>query len=139
MAADGSAAAQTPIRDGERGSGTWREVSYDEAIAYIADTMKAVKRRYGTEAMAFACRAGMHTGRFFLPANAFGYPNTFTHELTCPGARSVAYEQTFGTGLNRDYDNCTCLVSLGRSYLEGLHVSQMRSVLNALSRGAKLI
>ena len=127
------------IRDGERGSGKWREVSYAEAIDYIAQKMTALKAQHGPEAVAFACRAGMHTDHFFLLANAFGSPNTFTHESTCPGARTAAYEHTMGAGLGPDYGNVKYLVSFGRNYLEGLNVPQVRGVMAALDKGAKLI
>lgn len=127
------------IRDGERGSGRWREVSHEEAIAYITAKMKDIKNEHGPEAMAFACRTGMHTDHFFLLAQAYGTPNTFTHESTCPSARTSAYEHTLGTGLSPDYGNTKYLVSFGRNYLEGLHVPQVRGVLGALEKGAKLI
>lgn len=127
------------IRDGERGSGKWREVSYEEAIAYIADKMAKIKAEAGPEALAFAARAGMHNDHFFLLFNALGSPNTFTHDTTCPAAKGVAFDHTFGATLNVDYGNVKYLLSLGRNYLEGLHVPQVRGVLSAIDKGAKLV
>lgn len=128
------------IRTGERGEGKWKEVSYDEAYAYIADKMQAIKAKYGPEAMAFACRTGTHMAYLFNLANAYGSPNVFTHESTCPQARSVALEATFGTsGLGIDYGNTKYLISLGRNYFEGLHIAMARGVMNAISNGGKLV
>jgi thiosulfate reductase/polysulfide reductase chain A len=128
------------IRAGERGEGKWREVTYEEAYAYIAEKMAAIKTKYGPEAMAFACRTGTHMAYLFNLAQAYGSPNIFTHESTCPQARQVAYEATFGTtGVGIDYGNVKYLLSLGRNYFEGLHVAQARGVMNAISKGAKLV
>lgn len=128
------------IRTGERGEGKWREASWDEAYAYVAEKMQAIKAQYGPEAMAFACRKGPHAALFFNLAKAYGSPNTFTHESTCPMARTVALETTFGTAaLGIDYGNVKYLVSFGRNYFEGIHVAQVRGVMEAISRGAKLV
>lgn len=128
------------IRVGERGEGKWKEVSHEEAYAYIADKMNEVKAKHGAEAMAFACRTGTHMAYLFNLAQAYGSPNIFTHESTCPQARQVAYEATFGTsGVGIDYGNVRYLLSLGRNYFEGLHVAQARGVMAALGKGAKLV
>lgn len=128
------------IRVGERGEGKWKEVSYEEAYAYIAAKMNDIKVKHGPEAMAFACRTGTHMSYLFNLAQAYGSPNIFTHESTCPQARQVAYEATFGTvGVGIDYGNVKYLLSLGRNYFEGLHVAMARGVMNALGKGAKLV
>lgn len=128
------------IRTGARGEGKWKEVSWDEAYAYIAEKMKAIKAQYGPEAMAFANRGGAHMAYMVTLARAYGTPNIFTHESTCPLARTVALEATFGTSaMAIDYGNVKYLVSLGRNYFEGLHVAQARAVMNALAKGAKLV
>ena len=128
------------IRAGERGEGKWREVSWDEAYAFIAEKMGAIKTKYGPEAMAFANRGGTHMAYMVTLARAFGTPNTFTHEATCPQARTVALNATFGTpALGIDYGNVKYLLSLGRNHFEGIHVAQARGVMNALSKGGKLV
>lgn len=73
-------------------------------------------------------------------AKAYGSPNTFNHESTCPMAKTVALEATFGTGeLGVDYGNVRYLITLGRNYFEGIHVAQVRGVMSALQKGAKLV
>ncbi|MBP1764693.1 MAG: trimethylamine-N-oxide reductase [Firmicutes bacterium] len=128
------------IRAGERGEGKWREVSWEEAYSYIAEKMANIKGQYGPEAMAFANRGGPHMAYMVTLARAYGTPNTFTHEATCPLARTVALEATFGTGaLGIDYGNVKYLLSLGRNHFEGIHVAQARGVMSAMSKGAKLV
>ncbi|SDF03615.1 thiosulfate reductase PhsA [Sporomusa acidovorans] len=128
------------IRSGERGEGKWKEVSWDEAYAYIAEKMQDIKNKYGAESMAFAARGGTHKAYMDTLAKAYGSPNTFTHESTCPIARTVAKEATFGTGaLSLDYGNAKYILSLGRSFFEGINVSQVRGVAKAMANGGKLV
>ena len=43
---------QTPlIREGERGEGRWRAVSWDEALDYVATRLSAIKAKYGPDAI----------------------------------------------------------------------------------------
>lgn len=128
------------IRQGERGENKWKEVSWDEAYDYIAKKMSEIKEKYGPEAMAFSCRGGIHKKYMDTFANAYGSPNTFTHESTCPFGRTVARDIVFGTnGVNVDYGNVKYLITLGRNYFEAINVSQARGVMNALRKGAKMI
>ena len=131
---------KTPlIRQGERGENKWKEVSWDEAYDYIAKKMTEIKEKYGPETMAFACRGGIHKKYMDTFANAYGSPNTFTHESTCPFARTVALDITFGTNVSVDYGNVKYLITLGRNYFEAINVAQARGVMNALKKGAKMI
>lgn len=128
------------IRVGERGEGKWKEATWDEAYTYIADKMGEIKTKYGPEAMAFACRGGIHKAYMDTLAKAYGSPNTFTHESTCPIARTVAQEATFGTNsLGIDYSNVKYLMTIGRNYFEGINVAQVRGVVAAMSKGCKLV
>lgn len=128
------------IRTGERGEGKWKEVSWDEAYSYIAEKMQEIKSKYGAESMAFACRGGTHKAYMDTLAKAYGSPNTFTHESTCPIARTVAKEVIFGTAaVSLDYGNAKYLLSLGRSFFEGINVSQVRGVMKAMANGGKLV
>lgn len=128
------------IRVGERGAGKWREATWNEAYAHIAAKMNAIKSTYGPEAMAFTSRKETATPIFNQFAKAFGSPNIFLHTSTCPIARTVTLEATFGSEEYAvDYNNVKYLLSLGRNYFEGIHVAQARGVMNAISKGAKLV
>ena len=41
------------IRDGEKGSGKWKTVSWDEALETVADQLKRVSDAYGKESVVF--------------------------------------------------------------------------------------
>ncbi|WP_371379363.1 thiosulfate reductase PhsA [Sporomusa aerivorans] len=128
------------IRTGERGQGKWREATWDEALSYIAEKMLAIKDKYGAESVAFAARGGPHKAYMDNLAKAYGSPNVFTHESTCPIARTVAQEATFGTSaVAIDYGNAKYLLSLGRSYFEGINVAHVRAITSAMAKGCKLV
>src|SRR5262245_13745287 len=64
------------MRVGPRGSGQWRQVSWDEALEHVAAEMQRIKRESGAEAVSFARGMGLNNtnivGRL---ANVFGTPN----------------------------------------------------------------
>ena len=128
------------IRTGERGDGKFKEVSWNEAYQYIADKLKDVQTKYGSESVVFTSRKGPHDVFFRTIAAGIGSPNTFSHESTCPLTRSFALESTFGTSaMGADYGNTKYLISIGRNWFEGIHVAQTRAVMKAVSNGAKLV
>ena len=45
------------IRAGERGENKWREVSWDEALDYVASKMLDIKQKYGPESFIFTCKS----------------------------------------------------------------------------------
>lgn len=128
------------IRTGERGDGKFKEVSWDEAYTYIADKLYNVRDQFGGEAIALASRKGPHDWFFRTIGKAMGTPNLFSHEASCPMARSTALEGTFGgESIAADYGNTKYLISVGRNWFEGIQVAQTRAVSKALSNGAKLV
>jgi len=132
---------RTPlIRVGERGEGKFRKASWEEAYRYVGDRLKAIRAQYGPEALGVARRPSAGD-TFLLPfAKAFGTPNMFTHESTCPMARNVAMEVTLGTAaVAIDYAKVDYLVSFGRNHMETLAVPQAQGILGGLARGARLV
>ncbi|KLU62150.1 polysulfide reductase chain A precursor [Peptococcaceae bacterium CEB3] len=128
------------IRTGERGSGKFKEVSWDEAYTYIAQKLKAVQEQYGGEAVAQTSHIGPYDAFFQTIGKAIGSPNLFSHEATCPMARIIGLNTTFGTAaINADYANTKYLLVVGRNFFEGIHVAQTRAVAKALSQGTKMV
>jgi len=132
---------RTPlIRVGERGAATFREASWEEAYRYIADRLTAIRDSYGPEALGVARRPSA-TDTFLLTfAKAFGTPNIFSHESSCPIARNVALDVTLGTAaVAIDYSKVDYLVSFGRNHMETIAVPQAQGIVAALARGARLV
>lgn len=132
---------RTPlIRVGERGKGQFREASWEDAYRYIADKLTAIRKSDGPQALGVGRRPSAGDTFLLTFAKAFGTPNIFSHESTCPLARNVALQVTFGTAsVAIDYSKVDYLVSFGRNHMEALSVPQAQGILAGLARGARLV
>ena len=64
------------IRTGERGEGKFKNATWEEALDYSAQKMKAIKDKYGPESVAFF---GHTSGDFWFTdylSQAWGSPNS---------------------------------------------------------------
>jgi anaerobic selenocysteine-containing dehydrogenase len=130
----------TPLmRTGERGSGEFAPISWDEALDRIASKMLEIKAESGPESVVF------FTGfpkwlRPFLKrlAHTFGSPNYCSESSTCFLATVLANRLTYGCGAVPDLKNTTCVLN----WSSNPHYSsapQVKNFLHAMERGAKLI
>jgi thiosulfate reductase/polysulfide reductase chain A len=131
------------IRVGERGSQTFKEVSWDEALQYVADKMKAVAKEHGPECVALFNHGsgGKHFGRLM---KAFGSPNiTAPSYAQCRGPREVAFLATYGEGIESpektDIRDTRCLVLIGSHIGENMHNGQVQEMSDAIDKGAAII
>lgn len=135
---------QTPlIRTGERGDGSYRKATWDEALALVADKMRQIKERYGPESVALFCH-GTPTDHFFHLLQAFGSPNVAQPSFAqCRGPRVAAYEITYGEDVGSperlDLANSRVIVLLGSHLGENMHNSQVQDFCDGLGNGARLI
>ncbi|WP_018306894.1 thiosulfate reductase PhsA [Desulfitobacterium hafniense] len=128
------------IRTGDRGTGKYKEVTWDEAYTYITEKVKEIQLNYGGEEIAFASRKGPHDVFFRTICKGIGSPNYFSHEATCPMTRSVALDSMFGVEMiAADYANAKYIITIGRNWMEGIHIAQTRGIMKALDKGAKLV
>jgi thiosulfate reductase/polysulfide reductase chain A len=129
------------IREGQRGEGKWKEVTWDEALDYISDKLKAIIKKDGARAIALSDRGGPFRDihRSFL--RALGSPNYYNHDCTC--ARNVQHAalSLFGSGrktFNYDYGSCKHLVLYGRNVFESLRVKAAGKIIELLDKGGKI-
>lgn len=93
------------IREGERGEGKWRRVSWDEALNYIVENVNKIRNESGPEAIVL----GQGTGRHHLKhvnrfANALGTPNWMEPGTAqCFFPRVATGNLTYGTMPVMDY------------------------------------
>jgi len=132
---------RTPlIRVGKRGEGNFRKASWEEAYRYIADRLAVIRGSYGPEALGVGRRPSAGDAFLLTFAKAFGTPNIFSHESSCPLGRNVAMEVTLGTsGVAIDYSKVDYLISFGRNHMETLAVPQTQGIVAGLARGARLV
>ena len=135
---------RTPlIRTGARGSQTFREASWDEALTVVADNMIQVRDRYGPQAFALFMH-GFGGSWFKHLMKAYGSQNvTAPSYAQCRGPREVGYSLTFGSGVgspeNIDMPNARCITLIGSHLGENMHNTQVQDFAEAMGRGAGLV
>ena len=135
---------RTPLlRHRKRGEEAWVEVTWDEALGYIADRMQKIKGQYGPEAMALFSHG---IGGNFLKhtLKAYGSQNIAAPSFAqCRGPRDVGFELTFGEGIGSpertDIANARCLVLIGSHLGENMHNTQVQEFAEAIAQGATVI
>ena len=131
------------IRTGERGSGQFKEVSWDEAIKYIAEKANGLKAKYGPETFTlFAHGSGEHS--FVDLIHIMGSPNICIPSYAqCTGSRDIGWALTYGKPVGGkepvDSENAKCIMLLGRNIAEALHVGELQDFINGCANGAYVI
>jgi thiosulfate reductase/polysulfide reductase chain A len=131
------------MRKGARGREEWVEVTWDEALGYVAERMQKISAEHGPEAVALFSHG---IGGTFLKhtLKAFGSPNiTAPSYAQCRGPREVGFELTFGEGVGSpertDIRNSRCLVLIGSHLGENMHNTQVQEFAEAVGAGASII
>jgi len=130
-------------RTGERGAGQWKRISWDEALATVADRFKEIKRNFGPEAIHFL-HGHYHSGDIlgsYLPrlANLIGTPNVSNPSHVCHLPRVfLQYQYDFGAVVPPDVPHTKCLILWGGNPA-ATNKPQDLAIRDARKRGAKLI
>ena len=125
------------------GRQTFREVSWDEALQYIATKMQGIADTVGPERMALLHHgAGGH--HFLHLLRAFGSNSHAEPAFAqCRGPRDVGFRLTFGESASSpertDMANARCIVLLGSHIGENLHNAQVQTLADAINKDATLI
>ena len=75
------------IREGERGEGKFRRVSWDEALDYIADKLTSIKKEYGAESVIMDAGDVTDRDQYYRLFFAYGTPNCVEHGSICDTPR----------------------------------------------------
>lgn len=131
------------VRKQERGEEVWVEVTWDEALDFIARKMQKIKSEYGPESMALFSHG---IGGNFLKhtLKAYGTPNSAAPSFAqCRGPRDVGFRLTFGEDVSSpertDIRNAKCIVLLGSHLGENMHNTQVQEFSDAVGNGASVI
>ena len=131
------------MRKAQRGEEEWVEVTWDEALDFIARKMETIKSAYGPEAMALFSHG---LGGTFLKnlMKAYGTPNLAAPSFAqCRGPRDVGFRLTFGDDVSSpertDIRNARCLVLIGSHLGENMHNTQVQEFADAVGAGATVI
>lgn len=114
---------KTPLRRvGERGSGQWEPISWEEGIREVAGRLKEIRDRGEPHTLVFM--SGRNRGQMggfidrFLAA--YGSPNSVGHSSICEDGSPMAHYLTQGFKAYAGYDwvNTNYVISFGGSFLE---------------------
>lgn len=129
-------------RVGERGSGKWEQVTWDEAFADIGARLKKIIADHGPEAWAVSTSQwntntdhGM--GRRLM--NHIGSPNWTSGVALCAGNTAAVSKFTYGWFPIGDFNNTKCIVLMGHNPRRHSWTPLYNWIRQAQRRGAKLI
>jgi len=129
-----------------RTDGSWREASWDEALGFVADRMKAVEAAHGPDAIAFISSSRCTNEENYilqkLARAALGTNNIDNCSRVCHSPTSYGLIQSLGesggTNSFADIDVTACMFLTGANPTEGHPVVGAR-MKEARLRGARLI
>ncbi len=130
-------------RVGERGSGQWKRISWDEALDTVAKELNKIKEKHGPQALALIGH-GTWEKPYHRLAHAFGTPNTTSPVFgLCCGPRGVSNMMVMGRNLTGnetiDLENCKYFLMMGRNVTESLHNGETLGWVNGVANGAKVV
>jgi len=130
---------KAPIVKKER---VWSQVSWEEALSYVAGELKSIRSKYGPQSLAVYCGeaighqvAKQLVGRF---CDVFGTPNFCSVDCECHTARDMANILTYGGFPVPDYENSRCIVIWGANPYAS-HLFHVDGIRRARESGAALI
>jgi len=129
------------IREGRRGEGKWRKVTWDEALDYTADRLKNIIEKNGPESVTLGERAnlGSLVSKAFM--KAIGSPNYFSHDALCKGSANTAFRSLFGytdAQMGADLKGAKHIILYGRNLFESIEVRPAKALMSAITNGTKL-
>jgi anaerobic selenocysteine-containing dehydrogenase len=127
-------------REGERGEGKWKRISWDQALDEVAAKLCELKEKYGPETL-FVCTGTAHMSDYLWPTyrfcNLFGTPNKGGNEQVCYGPMVITDLITFGWPMSILPVEARCYV-LSNNIPESLPM-QWSPIESARRKGTKII
>ena len=129
------------IREGARGEGKWKRVSWDEALDYTAKKLKEVMEKYGPQTVVLGERQNINTHITKTFLRAIGSPNHYTHDALCKGSVNTAFRTLTGytdADVTCDWANTKHVIFFGRNLFESLELKPIQALLDAKDKGARM-
>ncbi len=130
------------IRDGEKGSGKFKRVTWDEANKYIKEKMLKIldEEKDNRSSFLFCAGEGMAEHTFKQFYKAFGSANWLNHASLCLQTVISGYGVTLGKYPQADLDNAEYIIMAGANRAEAIVTPDtMDTFKRTRGRGAKLI
>ncbi len=130
------------IRDGEKGSGKFKKVTWDEAYEYIKVKMLHIldEEQDNRSSFLFCAGEGMAEHTFKQFYEAFGSANWLNHASICLQTVASGYGVTIGAYPQADLDNAEYIIMAGANRAEAIVTPDtMDAFKRTKGRGAKMI
>lgn len=129
------------IREGERGEGRWRGVSWDDALDFVGDRLNGIISEHGGRSVLFSDRGGPFRDLHMAFVRGLGSPNYCNHDASC--ARNVQHAalSVFGFGrkdVSYDLKNSRHVILQSRNMFESINVKEVNDLVSALDKGCRL-
>jgi len=129
------------VRTGKRGEGKWKQVSWDEALDYVADELTRIQDTYGKNSVLFSDRGGPFRDFYRAFLRGIGTANYNNHDSACARNVQNAALSVFGfgrKGVSYDLKNAKHVVLQQRNILEAINVAEVNNLFTGIEGGAKL-
>ena len=130
------------IRDGEKGSGKFKRVSWDEAYAYIEEKLTKIldEEKDNRSTVAFSAGEGMGEHTFKSLFTEFGSSHFLNHASLCLATAVSGYSLTIGAYGQSDLENAKYVIMAGANRAEAIVTPDTMDMFKRTNgRGAKLI
>lgn len=129
-------------RVGERGSGQFERISWEQAIDEICEKLRGVVDQYGPEALAVSTsdwNGSTENGLSRRFMNLLGTPNYISGVALCAGNTAAVNRLVYGWYPFADIERAECILLMGHNPRRHSWVPIYNMIRKAQARGAKLI
>lgn len=133
---------KTPmVRVGERGSGRWKAISWDEAVNQVADNLNKIKDKHGAESLAWFSEDHCFTHIQQDFCKMFGTPNYHNHANLCDVARKASFKLVMGNERPlADFEDTSYALVFGWNLLGATKWIHLPGIWNrGRAKGAKMV
>ena len=133
---------KTPmVRVGERGSGKWKAISWDEAVSQVAENLQKIKDKHGAESLIWFSEDHCFTHIQQDFCKMYGTPNYHNHANLCDVARKASYKLVMGNERPlADFEDTSYALVFGWNLLGATKWIHLPGIWNrGRARGAKMV
>jgi len=117
----------------------YEPISWEQAYREIAQKINLILMDNGPQTLFWVNFPQSNQAYALRLMHALGSPHYFTHGSTCYTARNAGWNYTVGTLPYNDLGNAKYIMIIGRNPAGGIDLAQVKKIVEAKERGAKLV
>jgi len=133
---------KTPmVKVGERGSGKWKAISWDEAVKQVSENLQKIKDKHGAESLAWFSEDHCFTHIQQDFCKMYGTPNYHNHANLCDVARKASFKLVMGDERPlADFEDTSYALVFGWNLLGAMKWTHLPGIWNrGRAKGAKMV